>query len=168
MKKRNIILISIIVIFIIGIIAIYFALNKQEKKEIKEQNLLDNVITNEIENTLIENNVEESNIVEEQIINEEVSNVVEEPVIQEQPKTSEETLPAKKETVTTTTTTTSQPKQQEQIVETAPIQEETREKDATPKSVEVEQEESTRFDINDGGYAEWGHLSEEQLKALGF
>ena len=51
----------------------------------------------------------------------------------------------------------------------APTQEQTnQEKIYTENSVEIELDQSTKFDIDDGGYAEWGHLTEEQMKALGF
>ena len=34
-------------------------------------------------------------------------------------------------------------------------------------SLEIELDKNTKFDIKDGGYAEWGHLTEEQMNTLG-
>lgn len=177
MKGKMIFIIIAFALIIIVSIGYFVYGNKNTSSKIeniatKEENIVkDIIVTNETtQNTITE-------IIEQEKTEIEIQEKIEkqEEIIAENEKVIEKPIqnnnaPRKQEKEVKQTEI--QPKENIQITnKTIPIQEKTNNDSSiteTQKSVEIELDTSTKFDIDDGGYAEWGQLTEEQMKALGF
>lgn len=177
MKGKMIFIIIAFALIIIVSIGYFVYGNKNTSSKIeniatKEENIVkDIIVTNETtQNTITEIIEQEKTEIE---IPEQIE--IQEKIIAENEKVIEKPIqnnnaPRKQEKEVKQTEI--QPKENIQITnKTIPIQEKTNNDSSiteTQKSVEIELDTSTKFDIDDGGYAEWGQLTEEQMKALGF
>ena len=95
-KSKIVILISLILIIVIGIVAIYFVFNRQEKIEYKPQNLLSMETINNIEtNSIVENQVEETGQIDNKETQEQA--IIEQEKTTEKKDTKENTSQAKQE-----------------------------------------------------------------------
>ena len=183
MKGKMIFIIIAFALIIIVSIGYFVYGNKNTSSKIeniatKEENIVkDIIVTNETtQNTIteiIEQEKTEIEIPEQIEIQENIEK--QEEIIAENEKVIEKPIqnnnaPRKQEKEVKQTEI--QPKENIQITnKTIPIQEKTNNDSSiteTQKSVEIELDTSTKFDIDDGGYAEWGQLTEEKMKALGF
>lgn len=170
-SKKIFIIIAVVLVIIVASIGYFVNGNKNtssniENIAIKEENIVKDIEKNEkTQNTITEIKEQENKETEitevkeeqEEIVSEN-EKVIETPIQNNDIPKKQETKKEQKESTPITNKTT-------------PIQEETSKDNSiteTPKSVEIELDKSTRFDIDDGGYAEWGQLTEEQMKALGF
>lgn len=161
MKRILIIIIVLMVSFVaISLGVIYFIGNSKVDNNTNEQGEKQ---TNEIvENIKVENTITngiESNI--QKTIQEDENKEVKESTASQSDK--------KQQTTNTTTTTTKVEKSNKKTTQTTTTEtnKNSNKSSLNSKSIDVELDKSTTYNIDDAGTATKGYLTEEQLKALG-